>query len=103
MYQHGEDFQPSCEHQCSCMDGVVGCMPLCPHRITLPAWHCTNPRLETLPGRCCEEWVCDDVNRIDEELRDSTPTRPQTNHINKLLHAFSFTDRAGDTLQGERV
>ncbi|KAJ3604303.1 hypothetical protein NHX12_029044 [Muraenolepis orangiensis] len=24
VYQHGEDFRPSCTHQCSCMSGVVG-------------------------------------------------------------------------------
>ncbi|KAL2100075.1 hypothetical protein ACEWY4_004469 [Coilia grayii] len=68
VYQHGEDFQPSCEHQCSCMDGVVGCMPLCPHTVPLPGWHCSRPRLARLPGRCCEEWLCDDDNRIGEEV-----------------------------------
>ncbi|KAK2840638.1 hypothetical protein Q7C36_012217 [Tachysurus vachellii] len=99
VYQHGEDFQPSCEHQCSCMDGVVGCMPLCPHLIPLPAWHCTSPRLETPPGRCCEEWVCHDDNRIDEEPRDSAPARPHNNRIDKLLHMFSYTSRAGDAFQ----
>ncbi|XP_026801502.3 cellular communication network factor 1, like 2 [Pangasianodon hypophthalmus] len=97
VYQHSEDFQPSCEHQCSCMDGVVGCMPLCPHRVPLPAWHCANPRLETPPGRCCEEWVCDDDNRINEAPRDSPPAQPHVNHINKLLH--TFMERSGDAFQ----
>ncbi|KAI5622135.1 cysteine-rich, angiogenic inducer, 61 precursor [Silurus asotus] len=97
VYQHSEDFQPSCEHQCTCMDGVVGCMPLCPHHIPLPTWHCANPRLETPPGRCCDEWVCDDDNRIDEEPRDLQPTWLHTNHIDKLQRAF--TARAGDNLQ----
>lgn len=101
VYQHGEDFQPSCEHQCSCMDGVVGCMPLCPHHVPLPAWHCANPRLETPPGRCCEEWVCDDDNRIDEGPRNSPPDQPHTNRIDKLLHTSSYTVRAADAFQGE--
>lgn len=101
VYQHGEDFQPSCAHQCSCMDAVVGCMPLCPHHVPLPSWHCANPRLETPLGRCCEEWVCDDDNRIHEEPHDSPAARPHMNHINNLLHAFSYTARAGDALQGE--
>ncbi|XP_026778075.3 cellular communication network factor 1, like 1 [Pangasianodon hypophthalmus] len=74
VYQHGEDFQPSCEHRCTCMDGVVGCMPLCPHHVTLPDWRCARPRLTTLPGRCCQEWVCDDDNHIaeDDTILDST-------------------------------
>uniref|UniRef100_A0AAR2LF69 Cellular communication network factor 1, like 2 n=1 Tax=Pygocentrus nattereri TaxID=42514 RepID=A0AAR2LF69_PYGNA len=63
VYQHGEDFQPSCQHHCNCMDGVVGCIPLCPHHIPLPGWHCSRPRLTTVPGRCCQEWVCDDDNQ----------------------------------------
>ncbi|TTM20196.1 Protein CYR61 [Bagarius yarrelli] len=99
VYQHGEDFAPSCEHQCNCMDGVVGCMPLCSDRIPLPAWHCANPRLETPPGRCCEEWVCDDDNRINEEAPDSTPPRLHGNHIDKRLHTFSYTDIAGEAFQ----
>ncbi|KAF7688724.1 hypothetical protein HF521_013531 [Silurus meridionalis] len=75
VYQHGEDFQPSCEHRCTCIDGVVGCMPLCPHHVSLPEWRCARPRLTTLPGRCCQEWVCDDDNHIDEDdmILESTP------------------------------
>ncbi|XP_053341594.1 cellular communication network factor 1, like 1 [Clarias gariepinus] len=75
VYQHGEDFQPSCEHRCTCMDGVVGCMPLCPHHVSLPDWRCARPRLTTLPGRCCQEWVCDDDNTIaeDDTMLESTP------------------------------
>lgn len=90
VYQHGEDFQPVCQHQCTCMNGVVGCMPLCPHQVPLPLWRCSRPRLARLEGRCCEEWVCDDDNRISEELDeltyDSLPkSQPHPNHINTLL------------------
>lgn len=75
VYQHGEDFQPSCEHHCTCMDGVVGCMPLCPHHVSLPDWRCARSRLTKLPGRCCQEWVCDDDNHIaeDDTMLESTP------------------------------
>ncbi|XP_017314928.1 cellular communication network factor 1, like 1 [Ictalurus punctatus] len=75
VYQHGENFQPSCEHLCTCMDGVVGCMPLCPHHVSLPDWRCARPRLTTLPGRCCQEWVCDDDNHIaeDDTMLETTP------------------------------
>ncbi|XP_031426169.1 cellular communication network factor 1, like 2 [Clupea harengus] len=85
VYQHGEDFQPSCQHQCSCMDGVVGCMPLCPHQVPLPDWRCSSPMLATLPGRCCQEWVCDDSNHISEEPREPGQTSLPTNHISKHL------------------
>lgn len=57
------------------MDGVVGCMPLCPHHVSLPDWRCARPRLTTLPGHCCQEWVCDDDNHITEvdTMLESTP------------------------------
>ncbi|XP_028851979.1 cellular communication network factor 1, like 2 [Denticeps clupeoides] len=84
IYQHGEDFQPSCQHQCSCMDGVVGCMPLCPHEVPLSDWHCSSPRLARLPGHCCQEWVCDDSNHISEETVEPVQTA-LPNHISKQL------------------
>ncbi|XP_067087489.1 cellular communication network factor 1, like 2 [Osmerus mordax] len=92
VYQHGEDFQPSCQHQCSCMDGVVGCMPLCPHQVPLPDWRCARPRLARPSGRCCEEWACDDDNHISEEPgeppRATLPhPRPLPNHISTQLQA----------------
>ncbi|XP_072129374.1 CCN family member 1 [Mobula birostris] len=59
IYQNGEIFRPNCKHQCTCMDGAVGCLPLCPQELSLPDAACPNPRLVKVPGRCCEEWVCD--------------------------------------------
>ncbi|XP_014027106.1 CCN family member 1 [Salmo salar] len=92
VYQHGEDFQPSCQHQCSCMDGVVGCMPLCPQQVPLPNWRCSQPRLARPWDRCCQEWVCDDKNHISEdpeELPQAALPDPQPlqNHINNQLQA----------------
>ncbi|XP_074076447.1 CCN family member 1 [Macrotis lagotis] len=60
IYQNGESFQPNCKHQCTCIDGAVGCIPLCPQELALPNLGCTNPRLVKVAGQCCEEWVCDD-------------------------------------------
>ncbi|XP_077140132.1 CCN family member 1-like [Ranitomeya variabilis] len=71
IYQNGENFQPNCKHQCSCMDGVVGCMPLCPQEMALPSVDCINPRLVKVPGQCCEEWMCDS-NHISEDSGDTT-------------------------------
>uniref|UniRef100_A0A671KE95 Protein CYR61-like n=1 Tax=Sinocyclocheilus anshuiensis TaxID=1608454 RepID=A0A671KE95_9TELE len=103
VYQHGEDFQPSCQHQCSCMDGVVGCMPLCPHNIPLPRRHCANPRLETPPGRCCEEWLCDDDNSISEDPPDPRPHHTPSNHISKLTQKHPSNHHEWASLPVSRV
>uniref|UniRef100_A0A3Q3WSG7 Uncharacterized protein n=1 Tax=Mola mola TaxID=94237 RepID=A0A3Q3WSG7_MOLML len=92
VYQHGEDFQPSCQNQCTCMDGVVGCMPLCPQQMPLPDWRCLRPRLVRPEDGCCEEWVCDDDNHISEEPGELThpslhDSQPIPNHISALLQA----------------
>uniref|UniRef100_A0A8C9T931 CCN family member 1 n=1 Tax=Scleropages formosus TaxID=113540 RepID=A0A8C9T931_SCLFO len=60
IYQNGESFQPNCKHQCTCMDGAVGCVPLCPQELSLPNLGCANPRLVKVTDECCEEWVCDE-------------------------------------------
>ncbi|KAJ0067831.1 hypothetical protein NL108_011060, partial [Boleophthalmus pectinirostris] len=89
MYQHGEHFQPSCQHQCTCMNRVVGCMPLCPHQVPLPDWRCSRPQLRQPEGSCCEEWVCEDNNHISEEpdgpgLTTLPDMQPLPNHISPL-------------------
>ncbi|KAM4577715.1 cellular communication network factor 1, like 2 [Odontesthes bonariensis] len=90
VYQHGEDFQPICQHQCTCMNGVVGCIPLCPYQVPLPQWRCSHPRLARSKGGCCEEWVCDDDNHISEKPEEPThpflaDSQPHPNHISALL------------------
>ncbi|XP_026198051.1 cellular communication network factor 1, like 2 [Anabas testudineus] len=92
LYQHGEDFQPNCQHLCTCMDGVVGCMPLCPLQVPLPQWRCLHLRLARSEGGCCEEWVCNDNNHISEEPEELThisrlDNQPIPNHIGALLQA----------------
>uniref|UniRef100_A0A672J5Y8 Cellular communication network factor 1, like 2 n=1 Tax=Salarias fasciatus TaxID=181472 RepID=A0A672J5Y8_SALFA len=69
VYQHGEDFQPVCQHQCTCMNGVVGCMPLCPPRLPLPPRRCPRPRLARPRGGCCQEWLCDEDDDDDGDNR----------------------------------
>lgn len=108
VYQHGEDFQPTCEHQCTCVDGVVGCIPLCPHRISLPDWPCSRRRLTKLPGRCCQEWVCDDDNRIAEvdPLPDAHPQKHTYLTGNELLvvaPSTSWDSSAGAPYQGRWI
>ncbi|KAF7223404.1 transcript variant X1 [Nothobranchius furzeri] len=93
IYQHGEDFQHVCQHKCTCVNGVVGCMPLCPYQLPLPRWRCLRPRLARPKGGCCEEWVCDDDNHISEDLKEQPigGFQPEghlhSNHIDALLQA----------------
>ncbi|XP_010581048.1 PREDICTED: protein CYR61 [Haliaeetus leucocephalus] len=68
IYQNGESFQPNCKHQCTCIDGAVGCIPLCPQELSLPNLGCPSPRLVKVPGQCCEEWVCDESKDALDEL-----------------------------------
>ncbi|XP_028679105.1 CCN family member 1-like [Erpetoichthys calabaricus] len=59
IYQNGENFQPNCKHQCTCIDGAVGCVPLCPTEFPLVSASCPHPRLVKVPGQCCEKFICD--------------------------------------------
>ncbi|KAM7395620.1 hypothetical protein PAMA_007066 [Pampus argenteus] len=59
VYKSGETFQSSCKYQCTCLDGAVGCVPLCSIDVRLPSPDCPMPRRVKVPGKCCEEWVCD--------------------------------------------
>lgn len=61
VYRSGESFQSSCKYQCTCLDGAVGCVPLCGMSVLLPSPDCPSPRRVKLPGKCCEEWVCDEA------------------------------------------
>ncbi|KAM9844623.1 CCN family member 1-like isoform 2-T2 [Aulostomus maculatus] len=58
IYQSGESFRPNCKHQCTCMDGAVGCVSLCPHEFMLPRLSCAKPKLVKVPGLCCQQFVC---------------------------------------------
>lgn len=74
IYQNGESFQPNCKHQCTCIDGAVGCVPLCPQELSLPDLGCPNPRLVKVTGQCCEEWLCDEDGAKDPmDDRDGLP------------------------------
>ncbi|KAL6461294.1 hypothetical protein MHYP_G00312600 [Metynnis hypsauchen] len=65
IYRSGETFQPSCKHQCICMNGEIGCVPACASDIHLASPNCPYPRRIQIPGKCCEEWVCDETPQED--------------------------------------
>ncbi|KAJ3580586.1 hypothetical protein NHX12_034357 [Muraenolepis orangiensis] len=61
IYRNGQSFRTSCRFQCVCVNGAIGCVPLCesqPPRVWCPA-----PRRVKLPGQCCERWICDETRR----------------------------------------
>ncbi|XP_014643431.1 PREDICTED: WNT1-inducible-signaling pathway protein 1 [Ceratotherium simum simum] len=61
-YNNGQSFQPNCKYNCTCVDGAVGCTPLC-LRARPPRLWCGRARRVSVPGRCCDQWVCDDDAR----------------------------------------
>lgn len=62
-YVNGQSFQPNCKYNCTCLDGAVGCVPLCVNSRPPLVW-CQNPKRIKLAGKCCEQWVCDDSKRF---------------------------------------
>ncbi|KAM6904444.1 CCN family member 1 [Xenentodon cancila] len=58
MYQNGENFRAGCKHQCTCIDGAVGCVSLCPSNLPLASPSCPAPHLVKVPGQCCLSVEC---------------------------------------------
>lgn len=58
IFQNGESFRAGCKHQCTCIDGAVGCAPLCVNRLPPASPTCPFPRLVRLPGQCCLSVDC---------------------------------------------
>ncbi|XP_048849510.1 cellular communication network factor 4a isoform X2 [Brienomyrus brachyistius] len=62
IYRNGQSFQPSCKYRCLCVNGAIGCVTLCSDSQPPLVW-CQAPRRVKLPGRCCEQWICDEARR----------------------------------------
>ncbi|XP_077193328.1 CCN family member 2-like isoform X2 [Paroedura picta] len=82
IYLNGETFQPSCKLHCICMDGAIGCIPLCSDGVRLPSPDCPFPRRVKVEGKCCEEWVCEEdsqKNHFEKDMgvhRNNLPPKP---------------------------
>lgn len=50
VYRSGESFQSSCKYQCTCLDGAVGCVPLCSMDVRLPSPDCPSRGGSSCPG-----------------------------------------------------
>uniref|UniRef100_A0A3Q0RDI8 Uncharacterized protein n=1 Tax=Amphilophus citrinellus TaxID=61819 RepID=A0A3Q0RDI8_AMPCI len=58
IYQNGESFRAGCKHQCTCIDGAVGCAPLCNNKLPPASPSCPYPQLVRTPGQCCFSVDC---------------------------------------------
>ncbi|XP_078398211.1 CCN family member 2-like [Cetorhinus maximus] len=63
VYRNGETFQSGCKYKCTCLDGSIGCVPVCSVEIRLASPDCPMPKKVKVPGKCCEEWVCEEPRR----------------------------------------
>uniref|UniRef100_A0A3Q3WIK9 Uncharacterized protein n=1 Tax=Mola mola TaxID=94237 RepID=A0A3Q3WIK9_MOLML len=72
-YHEGQAFQPSCDTYCRCRGGGLSCVPACPLDVRRPTPDCPNPQHIRLPGKCCKQWVCENLDNtvIQDAIRDS--------------------------------
>ncbi|KAM3618094.1 uncharacterized protein V6R79_015350 [Siganus canaliculatus] len=90
-YNDGQSFQPSCDTHCHCRGGGVTCVPACPLDARLPTPDCPHPQHVRLPGKCCKEWVCENLENtvMQDAITAMRPTRlwpgiPRDHALNKL-------------------
>uniref|UniRef100_A0A3B3VLQ0 Cellular communication network factor 5 n=1 Tax=Poecilia latipinna TaxID=48699 RepID=A0A3B3VLQ0_9TELE len=71
-------FQPSCDSFCHCRGGGVTCVPACPLTGRLPTPDCPSPQFIRLPGKCCREWVCENLeNTVIQDAITGAPVLKQ--------------------------
>uniref|UniRef100_W5MKH3 CCN family member 4 n=2 Tax=Lepisosteus oculatus TaxID=7918 RepID=W5MKH3_LEPOC len=68
IYRNGQSFQPSCKYKCLCVNGAIGCVSLCDSQP--PRVWCQSPRRVKVPGKCCEQWICDEESK---KVRKTAP------------------------------
>uniref|UniRef100_A0A3Q4GG17 Protein CYR61-like n=1 Tax=Neolamprologus brichardi TaxID=32507 RepID=A0A3Q4GG17_NEOBR len=76
IYQNGESFRAGCKHQCTCIDGAVGCAPLCSNKLPPASPSCPYPRLVRIPGQCCftvdcNKGTCQPAYRLWSPLKEN--------------------------------
>ncbi|KAM9818870.1 CCN family member 1-like [Syngnathus typhle] len=88
IYQNGENFRVGCKHQCTCMDGAVGCAPLCEHKLPPASPSCPFPQLIRIPGQCCFTVDCHKntwhlPNKDNPKRRQRKPERRPAPRLDK--------------------
>ncbi|XP_043996922.1 WNT1-inducible-signaling pathway protein 2 [Gambusia affinis] len=76
-YLNGQSFQASCDSYCHCRGGGVSCVSACPLTGRLPTPDCPSPQFVRLPGKCCREWVCENLENtvIQDAMTAMNPAR----------------------------
>ncbi|XP_030636143.1 CCN family member 1-like [Chanos chanos] len=80
IFQNGESFHVGCKHQCTCIDGAVGCAPLCTTQLPLASPSCPYPRLVRIPGQCCFSVDCHKGAIGPPEVRPKRPHAHSRQH-----------------------
>ncbi|CAN9502936.1 unnamed protein product [Ophioblennius macclurei] len=93
IFQNGETFRPNCKHQCTCMDGYVGCVSLCPQKLSLTKLGCAKPKRVKAPGRCCEQLICPEGKKTGKK-RGPKHRKDQENDpiINSKLDPYEMEE-----------
>ncbi|XP_010899334.2 CCN family member 1 isoform X2 [Esox lucius] len=73
IYQNGENFRAGCKHQCTCIDGAVGCVPLCASYVPPASPSCPAPRLVKVPGQCCLGIDCHKGSSVTAPVQRGPP------------------------------
>ncbi|MGH0162919.1 UNVERIFIED_CONTAM: hypothetical protein FKN15_049661 [Acipenser sinensis] len=80
IYRNGQSFQPNCKYKCMCVNGAIGCVPVCRDSRPPLVW-CQNPKRVKVPGKCCEQWICDESKRV----RKTSPRHVSSGYILERL------------------
>lgn len=83
IHQNGESFRAGCKHQCTCIDGAVGCAPLCANKLPPASPHCPYPSLVRMPGQCCFSVDCHGSTR---RLPPKMQVLPSQQHLPGSRH-----------------
>ncbi|XP_046874658.1 cellular communication network factor 4a [Hypomesus transpacificus] len=94
IYRNGQSFKPNCKYQCVCVNGAIGCVALCNESQPPRVW-CQTPRRVKLPGRCCEEWICDEARRgrktNPRHAVEALPAETRSWHNNCITQTTSWS------------
>lgn len=102
IYQNGEIFRPNCKHQCTCMDGAVGCVSLCPHELTLPKLGCSKPERVKVRGQCCEQFICPEETKTKSSVVKKHRDRASEDDLSKKNELAPAWRGKAKSLPGEQ-
>lgn len=95
-YGEGQSFQPSCDTLCRCRGGGVACVPACPLDAWRPTPDCPRPQHIRLPGQCCKQWVCENLeNTVIQDAITGGPSSAGLVLLMLTVSIFTFKEGGG--------